>query len=136
MGDHQEHGEQKAEIPDAVEDECLLACVHGRFAQVVKADQQVGGESNALPADEHEQKVLRQHQGQHEKHEQVEVGEVAPVSLFVRHVADGVDMDQKADAGDDQQHDQRQGVEQEVKIGAKGRGRDPGNGSRSIVRQA
>ena len=106
MGNHQEHGEQKTEIADAIEDERLLACIGGGFAQVVKADQQVRSKTHALPADEHQQEVFRQHQGQHEKHEEVEVGKIAPVSLFVGHVADGVDMDQKADAGDHQQHDQ------------------------------
>ena len=83
VGDHQEHREQKAEVADAVKDERFLAGVRSRLTQVVKADQQVGGESHALPADEQEQEVLRQHQRQHEEHEQVEVGEVAPVSVFV-----------------------------------------------------
>ena len=135
VGNHQEHGQQEAEVADAVEEERLLARVRGGLTEVVKADQQIGGETHTFPADEHQQKVFCQHQGQHEKHEQVEVGKEAPVAFLVRHVADGVDMDQKSYAGDDQQHDQGQGVEQEGKIGAEGRGLDPGYGQALNVRQ-
>jgi len=90
------------------------------FAKEVKADQQIRGQPHALPADEHQEEVLRQHQCQHEKHEEIQIGEVAPVPLFVRHVADRIDMDQETHAGDHQQHDQGQRIEQEGKIGAKG----------------
>ena len=41
----------------------------------------------------------------------------------------------KAHAGDDQQHDQRQRVEQEGEIGAEGRGLDPGKGQPLDIRQ-
>ena len=135
VGNHQEHRDEKAKIADAVKDERLLAGIRSRFTQEVKADQQVGGEAYALPADEHEQEVLRQHQRQHEKHEQIEVGEEAPVSLFVRHVADGVDVNEEAYAGDDQQHDQGQWIEQEGKIGAEGGGFDPGKGQPLDIRR-
>src|ERR1700733_4282797 len=120
VGDHQKHRQQKSEIANPIENEGLFACFRGGLAPEVKADQQVGGKADSFPPDEHEQEVFCEHQRQHEEHEQVEVGEIAPVTLFMSHVADGVDMDQKANAGDDQKHDQRQGIEQEVKINAKG----------------
>jgi hypothetical protein len=44
-------------------------------------------------------------------------------------------MNQKANAGDDQEHNQRQGIEQEVKIGAKGSGGNPRRGEPLNVRQ-
>ena len=34
----------------------------------------------------------------------------------MRHVADGVDVDEEADAGDDQQHDERELVEDEAEV--------------------
>ena len=127
---------RKPKSPMRLRMNAFLPASTAEFLQVVKADQQVGGETYALPADEHQQEVLRQHQRQHEKHEEVEVGEETPVSLFVRHVADGVDVDQKAHAGDDQQHDQRQRVEQEGKIGAKGRRLNPGKRQLLVIRQS
>ena len=42
------------------------------------------------------------------------------------HVADGIDVDQKADPRDHHQHDQRQGVHQEGHLGLEGAGGDPG----------
>ena len=79
----QEHGEQEAEVADAVDDEGLLAGVGGGVAGEVEADEQVGGEAHAFPADEHEQEVLGQHQREHEEDEEVQVGEEAPVALVV-----------------------------------------------------
>ena len=107
----QEHREQEAEVADAVDDEGFLAGVGGGVLLEVEADEQVGGEADALPADEHQQEALGEHQDQHEEHEEVEIGEEAPVALFVRHVADRVDVDEEADAGDDAEHDEREVVD-------------------------
>src|ERR1700733_6229920 len=126
VGDHQEQGEQKAEVAYAIENERLHACRGGRWALVVKTYEQIRREPDTLPADKHEQEVLRQHQRQHEEHEEVEISKEAPVAVFLCHVADGVDMDHKAHAGNHQKHDEGQGIEQEVKVGAKGRSRNPG----------
>ncbi len=116
VGDEQKHRQQEAEVADAVDDEGLFARLRSGVLLEVEADQQVRGEPHALPADEHEQEVLRQHQREHEEHEEVEVGEEPPVTLFVRHVTDGVDVDQEADAGDDKQHDQRELIEGEGEV--------------------
>ena len=62
---------------------------------------------------------------EHEEHEEVQIGEEAAVALLVRHVADGVDVDQEADAGDDQQHDERELIEHEGEVARKRAGRDP-----------
>ena len=69
-----------------------------------EADQQVRGQADALPADEQHQQRAAEHQQQHEEQEQVQVGEEARVALVVVHVAGRVDVDQRADAGDDQRH--------------------------------
>ncbi len=101
VADEEEHGEQEAEVADAVDDECLAAGVGGGGLLEVEADEQVRGEADAFPADEEQQEVGGEDQHQHEEHEEVEVGEEAPVAFFVRHVADGVEVDEEADAGDD-----------------------------------
>ncbi len=124
--DEQEHCEQEADVADAVDDHRLLAGVRGRIAGVVEADQQIRGEAHALPAHEHQQEVLRQHQGEHEEEEEVHVGEEAPVPFLFGHVADRVDVDQEADAGDDAEHHQGELIELKREVGMKGSGRDPG----------
>ena len=94
--DQGEHADQEGEVADAVDDERLLARRGaGTLLVVVEADQEVGAEPHALPADEHDQVVVAQDQQQHRAHEQVQVGEVAAVARLVAHVADGVDVDQK-----------------------------------------
>ena len=91
-----------------------------RVGEVVEpeADQQVRGEADAFPADEEDQQRAAQHEQQHEEQEQVQVGEEAAEALVVRHVADRVDVDHRADAGDDQHHDRGQAVEVEGDVEA------------------
>jgi hypothetical protein len=124
--DEQEHREEKAEVADTVDDEGLLACVGGGVLAEVEADEQVGGEANALPADEEQEEIRGEHQNQHEEHEEVQVGEEAPVALLMRHVADGVDVDEEADAGDDSEHDEREVVDGESEVGVEAGDGDPG----------
>ena len=97
MLDHQEHREQEAEVADAVDNKCFLAGVRCGVLLVVEADQQVGREADTFPADEEQQEVLGQNQRQHEEHEEVQVGEEAVEPIFVRHVADGVQMNEEAE---------------------------------------
>ena len=108
--------EDEAGVADAVDDEGLLARVRGRLAQEVESDQQVAAQPHAFPADEQQQVVVGQHQRQHGEHEQVQVAEEAVVAALVRHVADGVDVDQEADAGDHQQHHRRERIEQHAPL--------------------
>ena len=107
MVSSEEDADEEAEVADAVDDEGLFAGVGGGVALEVEADEQVGRETDALPADKHEQEVAGEDQDGHEKEEEIEVAEVARVAGVVAHVADGVDVDEEADAGDDEQHDQR-----------------------------
>ena len=116
LGEQQEHAEEEAEVADAVDDEGFSAGVRGGFPVEVEADEQIGCEADAFPADEHQQVVLGEDQNSHEKEEEVEVAEVAPVAVFMGHVADGVDVDEEAYAGDDQEHDQRELVEGEGEV--------------------
>ena len=122
----QEYAEHKADIADPVDDECLFAGVPGAAPVEVVADQQVGAEPHAFPADKHQQEVAGQHQDQHREQEQVQVGEEPIVPVFGMHVADGIDVDQKSDAGDHQQHDRRQRVQEKLNPGHEVPGGDPG----------
>ncbi len=124
VNDQQEHRQQKAEVANAVDDECLLARVSRRFLLEVEADQQVRAETHTLPADEEQQEALGQHQHGHEEHEEVEIREEAPVALFVRHVPDRINVDEEANARDNREHDQSQVIDSERKTHA-----ESGNGN-------
>ena len=56
----------------------LLPAVRVGQLLVPEADQRVGAEADAFPADEHQQQVVAQHQRQHREGEEVQVGEEAP----------------------------------------------------------
>ena len=111
-GEDQEDPDQEADVADPVDDEGLLARVARALLVEPEADQQVGAEPDALPADEQDGIVRAEHQRQHREHEQVQVGHVAGVARVVAHVPDRVDVDQEADEGDDQDHHRRERVEQ------------------------
>ncbi len=116
--EHHEHPQDEAGVPDAVHDERLVGCVAGRLLVEVEPDQQVAAQADAFPADEQQQVVVRQHQHQHEEHEQVQISEKAVVASLVGHVADGVDVDQEAHAGNHQNHHRAEWIQQEAPIGA------------------
>src|ERR1700687_5073450 len=86
----------------------------------IKSDQKIAAQTDALPADEQQHVVVRQYQHQHEEHEKVQVAEEPVVSGVVRHVADGVNVNQKADAGDYQNHHRAERVQQKSPVGGEG----------------
>ena len=71
---------------------------------VPKTNEQIGAETDAFPADEKHQKIISQHQQKHEENKQVQVNEEPDHPFIMAHVAESIDMDQKTDAGDDEQH--------------------------------
>ena len=100
----EEHRHHEAPVTDAVGDEGLLAGGGGRLAGVPEGDQEVGAGADALPAEERDQQVLAEHQQQHGEDEQVQVEEELRELRVAVHVPDRVQVDQRADAGDEQAH--------------------------------
>src|SRR6185369_16208835 len=86
------------------------------MAMEIETDQQIGAQAHALPTHEHQGIVVPQDKGEHGEHEQVEISEEAVVAAFVRHVSGGIDMDERAHAGDKQQPDGRERIKQEAGI--------------------
>ena len=84
VGEQQEDADEEAEVADAVDDEGFFAGVGGGVLLEVEADEQIGGEADAFPADEHEQDVAGQDQDGHEEEEEIEVAEVARVARLRR----------------------------------------------------
>ncbi len=106
-----EDAEQEAEIADAVDDEGLDRRGVGAVAVVPEADQQVGAETDTLPAKEHLDEIVGGHQRQHEEGEEAEIGHEARNRIVMRHVADRIDMDGGGDDADHHHHDGAQRVE-------------------------
>ena len=104
-GPEQQHqAEQEAPVPHPVHEKRLLAGRGRRLLLEEEADEQEGAKADSLPAYKHQQVVVRHHQKQHGEREQVEPGEVAGEQVVLGHVADAVDVDQEADAGNHQHH--------------------------------
>src|SRR4051794_36148355 len=91
-----------------------------------EGNEQEGRQPPALPADVERQVAVAEHQQQHRRDEQVEVGEEPPATGVVRHVADRVDVDQRADTGDQQHEGHRERVDQQPELDVERPGRDEG----------
>ena len=80
---------------------------------MLKTDQEEGGDGGQLPGDEQQQGVLAQHHAQHGGHEQDHQAVEAPQEGVPVQVGAPIDDHQRADARDEQRHDQPQPVQAE-----------------------
>ena len=105
----------ESEVTDAVGDERLVG--RGRVGRVVvpEADEQVRGQTHALPADVEQQVRVGEDEQQHRRDEEVEVGEEAPLVGVVRHVPERVHVDQRPDEGDEHDEGHRQRVDEQAR---------------------
>src|SRR5581483_742042 len=94
-------------------DERFVGRVTCRLAMKVKSNYEIRAQTNPFPPYKQQSIVVAEDEGEHRKHEQVQVSKKPVVSAFVRHVADGVDVNQHPNAGDEQQPDAGKGIEQE-----------------------
>ena len=113
--EHDSQGE--SEIANTIDDECLLAGIGGALLAEVETDEQIGTEPDAFPTHKHQEEIVGENQHQHREHEEIQISEETVVALFMRHVASGVNVDEKADSGDDENHHAGQLVEHEAEIG-------------------
>src|SRR2546429_257112 len=111
---------------DPVHEEGLLSRRGVLRLLVPEADEEIGTEADALPADEEKGEIVREHEDQHRGGEEVEVGEVAREAAVPVHVTNRINVDQEADAGDDERHDWREGIQAEPRLGAERPGDDAG----------
>ena len=107
--------EDEAPVADAVGDERFLPGVRRALLLVPVADQQVRAQAHAFPAHEHHQEVASQDEHEHEEAEQVQVAEEArdAAARLVGHVGGRIDVNQRPDPGDDEQHHRRERIEPE-----------------------
>ena len=121
-----EDADEEPEVADAVDDEGLAPCVRLGVVVEPEPDEQVAAEAHPFPADEHRHQVVAEDEEQHRRDEQVEVGEVAPVPGILVDVPDRVEMDEEADAGDDQHQGAAQAIEAEREIDVQAADGEPG----------
>jgi hypothetical protein len=124
--EHQHDRDGQPGVADPVGDERLLGRGGRGGLEVPEADQQVGGQADALPPGVQAEVVVGQDEQQHRGHEQVHVAEEPAPLRVLRHVADREDVDQRADPGDQQHEADRQRVELEPDIDPERADRDPG----------
>ena len=109
----QEHAQQEAGVADTVGDERLATGLGIGEVVEPEADQQIRGESHALPTHEQHQHRAAQHQQQHEEQKKIQVREEAPEALVAVHVAGGINVDHRSDTRDHQRHDRAEAIEVE-----------------------
>ena len=125
------YAEEETGVAHAIDDERFFARVGRGLLQEIETNQQIAAQTHAFPAYKEKQEIVGQHQREHGKHEQVQVAEETVVAAFVGHVADGIDVDQEADAGDYQNHHARKRVKQIAPISdERHRTADSGDGTR------
>src|SRR5690606_20917121 len=81
-----------------------------------ETDQQIRRQADALPADVQAEEIVHQHQQQHRGEEQIQVREELSALRVLAHVADRVDVDQRANTGDQQRETHRQLVELQTEV--------------------
>ncbi len=140
LAEEDEHAHQHPEIADAVHHKRLFCGVPRpgnrhpfELAVVPEPDQQERAQPYPFPSEERHKKVVGKNQVQHHEDEQVQIGEEAEESAIPVHVADRIDMDQRADAGNDQKEDDRKLIELVGEVHRKFAGGDP-RGNRHVLR--
>src|SRR5688500_15497263 len=130
LRDQQKNSQDKAKVADAVDDEGLVAGDGVVGILVPKADQKIGAEADALPADEQQQQVVGHDQHEHEEDKEIQIDEKTRHPFVVPHISDGIDVDEKADARDNQQHDRSQRIDLQGEIYLEGRSEERRVGKR------
>ena len=80
------------------------------------ANEQIGAESDGFPKDEELQQIVRHHQHQHREGKEGDVAEEAGIARISSHVSDGIDVNERADGRDKEQHDSGEPVDGEADV--------------------
>ena len=88
----------KPKSPTRLTTNALIAAALAEGFVIPEADQQIGGEADAFPAEEHLDEVVGGHQHQHREGEQRQIGEEARLVRVLLHIAPAVEVDERRDA--------------------------------------
>src|SRR5437867_8468589 len=121
----QQDTQYKSPVANPVGDESLLGGRRRFLAIDVVADEQIRAETDAFPTDEHQKKIIRQHEREHRKHEQIQVSEEAIKATVAVHVASRENVNQKSYECNEQRIDPAQAIHGQAKISAETPDLDP-----------
>ena len=80
-----------------------------------EANKEVRAKANALPSEEEEEEVISHNEDEHGKAKKIDISKEEMESGVTFHIADRVDVDQKADSGNNIDHNGGERIDDEVK---------------------
>jgi len=125
LPEEQQNSQEKKNVANPVDDKGFAGRYGICVVLIPKAYEEIRAEPHSLPTDVQEDEVIGHDQQQHEKDKKIEIGEIAGHALVVAHVSEGIDVNQKADARDDEEHDRRQDIDSKGKFQPQRIGFDP-----------
>ena len=108
--DHQDSNHE-SEIANARGKKRFLRRFGSGIALEPVADQHVRSEADQFPENEQHHEIVRENDPEHCEHEEGESGEIARFTFVIAHIAQRVDVNQRPDAGNDEQHQSAQIIE-------------------------
>ncbi len=103
-------------MPKPIEDRGLYSRGARGTRFVPESDQQEGAQSDQFPAEQDMQKRPAQHQREHRKAEQRQIGEESLEAYILAHAADAEHMDEHRNERDHREHGERQAVDIQTQI--------------------
>ena len=111
-----ENTNQEEHVSETSHNECLLGGCHSCTQWIVETDEQIGRHTHELPEHVHLEDVGGQHKSEHRHGEEAQEGIVALETLLTVHVTKRIDVHHERHRGDDNEHDHRDGVEQDAHV--------------------
>src|SRR5205814_8743612 len=100
-GKHQ-YAEEESNVSEPGDHKGFLGCIGGGTLLPPESNKKIGADSDKLPAIVKREEVVGHNRPEHGGGEERKIGEVPRVPGLDLHVADGVDLHQRADSEDDQ----------------------------------
>ena len=116
-----EDANQEQDVAHAGDEEGLLRGLCRLGLVVPEADEKVRTQAHDLPEDQELEEVVRADRAEHAHGEQADLRVVAWLALLGVHVAEGVDEDEKAEEGDEDEHQRAQVVDEQGDVDVRGR---------------
>ena len=124
-GERDEHRGHHSPVTDAIGDEGFLTGNRRTVAGMPERDKEVRTRPHALPAEEGDEQVLPEHQHEHREDEQIEIEEELRELGVAVHVSHRIEVDERADARDEECHSDAQRVGEERQVNLQRSDRDP-----------
>jgi hypothetical protein len=105
--------EHESEIANARGDECFVGRICGGVTIKPVADQHIRGKAHQFPKDEQHDEIVREDDAKHREHEQRQCREIAGLAFVVPHVTQRIDVNDRSNTGNQNDHCLAQRIQQE-----------------------